>query len=630
MTLPLLLLATPLATALLLSALPAGRARAAVTVAGAVTVIVLSLLLAGVHFHGPSLPADAAAGLDRVLRWTELLLGALLLWGCVRARRWLALALLLLQFALLAGMQHAGQPAGGLVIDKLAVIMALVIGLGGGLIAVYALGYMRDYRTHHPEVRDRERLLLVLLFTFLSAMFLIVFADRLAWLYTGWEATTLCSFLLIGYRDDDESRRNAAHALTVNVFGGLCLALGIAWLALLDIDTLGGLVASRFSVWHGAGMSLTLAPALLLCLAALTKSAQFPFSGWLLGAMVAPTPVSALLHASTMVKAGVYLILRLAPLLAGTLGGVLLAITGAVTFVLASCMAVGEENAKRVLALSTVANLGLIVLCGGIGSGEALWAGVLLIIFHAVAKALLFLAVGRCERVFHSKAIAAQAGLVVTMPRTSVLMQIGMAGMFLAPFGMLVSKWAVLKAVVDANPAFAGFIVFGSAATLVFWVQWMGKLLEVHGHEQESDERPGAVEWVPLGTLAVLTIALCAGFPWVSAHFVEPYVADTYGTVVAMSRGNIIIMTIMLGLACLFPLSFINYGRRVEVKDPYLCGGNTGDGTAYRGAAGALRTPQLHSYRFAAYLHGDFLLRCGGGLAAAVIALMLLAGVRGV
>ncbi len=629
MTLPLLLVVLPLVTALLIAVAPAGRCRTVLVAGGAGVIILTALATAQVHFNDSlTRLAHRIDGAEHLLTALELLLAVLILWYCARARRLFPALLLLLQAGLLQAV-HVPAALEHLYIDKLTVIMVQVIGIGGGLICLYALGYMRDYHNYNRDVRDRSRLFFALLFIFLAAMFVIVLADTLPWLYLGWEITTVCSFLLIGYRDDAESRANAFRALTINLFGGLCFAAGMVWLKLLGITTLHALIESRFSVQHAAGMSLTLAPALLLCLAALTKSAQFPFSSWLLGAMVAPTSVSALLHASTMVKAGVYLVLRLAPLLAGTLGGVLLAIVGAVTFVLASLMAVGEGNAKRVLALSTVANLGLIVLCGGIGSGEALWAGVLLIIFHAVAKALLFCTVGRCERAFHSKEIAAQAGLVVTMPRTSILMQIGMAGMFLAPFGMLVSKWAVLKAVVDANPIFAGFIVFGSAATLVFWVQWMGKLLEVHGNEQEIDETPGLVEWLPLGTLAVLTIALCAGFPFVSSWFVEPYVREIYGAAVSMSRGNIIIMTIMLGLACLFPLSFINYGRRVEVKDPYLCGGNGPDGISYRGAMNLVHLPELGNYRLATCFDGAFLMRHGNYLAAAVIALMLIVGVRG-
>ena len=199
-----------------------------------------------------------------------------------------------------------------------------------------------------------------------------------------------------------------------------------------------------------------LLPAALLCFAGITKSAQLPFSSWLLGAMVAPTPVSALLHSSTMVKAGVYLVLRMAPVITGTTVGLLVALVGAVTFLAGSLAAITTSDAKKVLAWSTVANLGLIVLCGGIGTYQAVWAGMLLIIFHAAAKCLLFLCVGVVEQRLHSRDIEAMCGLILNMPRVGVMMLIGMAGMFLAPFGMLISKWAVLKAVVDAYPCPVG------------------------------------------------------------------------------------------------------------------------------------------------------------------------------
>ena len=154
--------------------------------------------------------------------------------------------------------------------------------------------------------------------------------------------------------------------------------------------------------------------------------------------------------------------------------------------------AITTSDAKRVLAWSTVANLGLIVMCGGIGTYEAVWAGVLLIIFHAVAKCLLFLCVGVVEHRLHSRDIEAMCGLMLNMPRVAIMMLIGMAGMFLAPFGMLISKWAVLKAVVDAYPSLSVFIVFGSAATLFFWVKWMGKLLEVVRPREPAETDSGA------------------------------------------------------------------------------------------------------------------------------------------
>ncbi len=427
----------------------------------------------------------------------------------------------------------------------------------------------------------------------MGAMFGIIFCNNLLWLFLFWEITTLCSFLLIGYTQTEQARQNALRALVMNLAGGLAFALAIVWFyrqsGSIELDAL---IASK--------QSLALLPAALLCFAGITKSAQLPFSSWLLGAMVAPTPVSALLHSSTMVKAGVYLVLRMAPVISGTAVGMLVALVGAVTFLAGSLAAITTSDAKKVLAWSTVANLGLIVLCGGIGTYQAVWAGVLLIIFHAAAKCLLFLCVGVVEHRLHSRDIEAMSGLILNMPRLGIMMLIGMAGMFLAPFGMLISKWAVLKAVVDAYPSLSVFIVFGSAATLFFWVKWMGKLLEVV-RPRESAEQPLALgEAVALYGLSAVTFLACLFFPLISSHLIEPYVFSVFGKSASMSQGNIIIMTIMMVMIMLFPLSFINYGRGVRVTDAYLGGANLRSSTRFLGSGNAEHEVRTNNY----YLHG--------------------------
>jgi ech hydrogenase subunit A len=370
---------------------------------------------------------------------------------------------------------------------------------------------------------------------------------------------------------------------------------------------------------------LVLGPAALLCFAGITKSAQLPFSSWLLGAMVAPTPVSALLHSSTMVKAGVYLIVRLAPVLSGTAPGIVVALVGGITFLVGSFAAISASDAKKVLAHSTIANLGLIVLCGGIGSYEAVWAAILLIVFHAVAKCLLFLCVGVVEHKLHSRDIEAMTGLILKMPRISVMMQIGMAGMFLAPFGMLISKWAVLKAVVDTYPVLAGFIVFGSAATLFFWVKWMGKLIEVVGPHENVEKSIGFGEWFALYSLATLTFGTCLFFPLISSAFIEPYVIEVYGKTATMAHGNFVIMAIMLAMITLFPLSFLNYGRGVKVVDAYLGGANVNSSVRFLGSANAVEEVTMHNYYLRGLMSETWLSRWGGIGGSVFLAVMLLA-----
>jgi ech hydrogenase subunit A len=548
-------------------------------------------------------------GLQQLMLAAEMAMGGYVIFVGVRARRPLIVVLMLLQAGLMLGLEYTCgsrlQAAHNLFVDKLTVIMALINGVVGGAICLYALGYMREYHeVAHREVADRRSLFFSLLLVFLGAMFGIVFANNLLWLFFFWEVTTLCSFLLIGYTRTKEAQHNALRALTMNLAGGLAFAAAIVW----NFRQTGGI---ELQGMLSSNQSIVLLPAALLCFAGITKSAQLPFSSWLLGAMVAPTPVSALLHSSTMVKAGVYLVLRIAPVITGTQVGLVVALVGGITFLVGSLAAITTSDAKRVLAWSTVANLGLVVLCGGIGTYSAVWAGVLLIIFHAVAKCLLFLCVGAVEHRLHSRDIEAMSGLILRLPRLAIMMLIGMAGMFLAPFGMLISKWAVLKAVVDAYPVLSVFIVFGSAATLFFWVKWMGKLLEVVVPYQPADHRLAFGEAVALYGLSAATFLACLFFPLISSEFIEPYVLSVYGASTSMAPGNIVIMTIMMVMIMLFPLSFINYGRGVKVMDAYLGGANLQSSVRFLGSQNKPQDVAIKNYYLRSFFPEAQLTRWG-------------------
>jgi len=553
----------------------------------------------------------------------EAVMAAYVVFIGVRSRKPLIVALMLAQAGLMAWFEIAHgselKAVRNLYLDKFSVIMGLINGVVGGGICLYALGYMREYHeTAHREVADRRPFFFSLLFVFLGAMFGIIFANNLLWLFFFWEVTTLCSFLLIGYARTAEAWENALKALVMNLAGGLAFALAIVWL-----HREAGTVELQALI--GSTRSVALVPAALLCFAGITKSAQLPFSGWLLGAMVAPTPVSALLHSSTMVKAGVYLVLRLSPVLTGTTVGTLVALVGATTFLVTSLAAITASDAKKVLAYSTIGNLGLIVLCGGIGTDASVWAGVLLIIFHAVAKCLLFLCVGVVEHKSHSRDIETMSGLILRMPQLAVMMLIGMAGMFLAPFGMLISKWAVLKAVVDAFPALSVFVVFGSAATLFFWVKWMGKLLEVVKPRDQLPEKLAWGESVALYGLSAATFLACLLFPLISSALIEPYVAGVYGHSTSLGQGNIVIMTIMMVMVMLFPLSFINYGRGVKVMDAYLGGANVQSSIRFTGSANAVCDVTLNNYYLRDLFKEDLMLKWGKRSGALLLAIMLIA-----
>ena len=619
-----LLIAFPFLLALLLLATGSNRIRRPIVGCGVAAVIFGSLSLAG-----PGVPESvtqlsvAPELISRAMLVLEAVISLYLLWLSARARRPLLAFLVVAQAALLLPLELGGarhpEVARYLALDQFSVILALIIGVVGGLVCLYAIDYMQEFHvTHHPDLRDGRRGFFAVLFLFLGAMFGLVFSNTLLWVYFFWEITSLCSFWLIGYKGTEEARRNAFRALLMNLTGGLAFAVALFVLIRsggpVEIDKL---VASK--------SALVLLPAALLAFAGLTKSAQLPFSSWLLGAMVAPTPVSALLHSSTMVNAGVYLVLRVAPVLQGTVAGVLVALVGALTFLIASLAAISASDAKKVLAYSTIANLGLIVLCGGIGTHEAVWAGVLLIVFHAIAKGLLFLCVGVVEHKIESRNIDDMTGLILKMPRVCVMLLIGMAGMFLAPFGMLISKYAVLRAVLDSLPLLAVFIVFGSAATLFFWIKWMGGLLVVTAPHANVEKNIGWGKWTALYTLSALTFGTCMLFPLLSSRLIEPYIRTQYhlAQFTPMSEGNIILMIIMLALVALFPLSFLNYGRNVKVSDPYLGGANAEDGSRFTGSLGGPRDMSMHAYYLASMLPEAKMLKAGTVIACALLAGLL-------
>lgn len=515
----------------------------------------------------------------------EICLAIIIIFLGIKYKKYLASVLAVIQTPLLVWFErttgHSIEVANNLYVDRLSIIMVLIIGIIGTLITVYAIGYMKDFQHHHHEQPDRRPWFFFLMFLFLSAMFGIVVSNNIVWLYFFWEITTLCSFFLIGFTKTKEAINNSFRALIMNLLGGLGFVLAIVILG----KFYGTLELNQLLAMGTVGVSVVL-PVALLAFAGITKAAQMPFSSWLLGAMVAPTPTSALLHSSTMVKAGVFLIVKLSPVLGWNAAGIMTMLVGGITFLMASFAAISQTNAKRVLAYSTVANLGLIVACGGIGTSAAAWAAIMLIIFHAVTKSLLFLCVGTAEHNIGSRDIEDMDGLFGRMPRLASFMIVGISGMFLAPFGMLISKWATMKAFVDSgNILLVMMIVFGSAATLFYWTKWLGKMVAIMSKRENIQGSVHKEEWFVLGTQTVLTVVICLLFPVMSAFMIVPYLEGAFPSVtaLALSSSNMYIMSAMLALVVLLPLLF--YGRTNKRIVPiYMAGANIGDDLTFKGS----------------------------------------------
>ncbi|MGE0871421.1 MAG: monovalent cation/H+ antiporter subunit A [Kofleriaceae bacterium] len=298
-------------------------------------------------------------------------------------------------------------------IDGFAWMFAVLVTVIGALVSLYARYYMS------PE--DPVARFYAFFLAFMGAMLGVVISGNLIQLVVFWELTSLVSFLLIGYwYHRKDAQRGARMALIVTGAGGLALLGGVILL---------GHIAGSYELDEvlSAGTRVRAHPLypvalVLILLGAFTKSAQFPFQFWLPHAMAAPTPVSAYLHSATMVKAGVFLLARLWPVLAGTdlwfwlVGG-----AGIATLLLGAYLAMFEHDLKRVLAYSTVSHLGLITLLFGLNSPVAAVAGVFHIMNHATFKASLFMAAGVVDHETGTRDIRRLNGLIRCMPRTGLL-----------------------------------------------------------------------------------------------------------------------------------------------------------------------------------------------------------------
>lgn len=466
---------------------------------------------------------------------------------------------------------HGIEVATPLYYDQLTLLMVFIIGVIGSAICVYALGYMEDFQAHEPEgALDRRPTFFALMFVFLSAMYVIVFADHMTWLFTGWEVTTLCSFLLIAYTRTEEAIRNAFRQIIMNLLGGISFLIGL----FVCVLTRGTLSLAEFLAMGQLVPQIAVLAVTAFAFAGITKAAQMPFHTWLLGAMVAPTPTSALLHSSTMVKAGVFLLVKLAPVLAVCpIPGGMLMFVGGLTFLVCSALAITQSNAKRVLAYSTIANLGLITACAGVGTPEAVWAATFLILFHAIAKSLLFLCVGTAEHHIGSRDIEDMDLLFDRMPSLARFMMLGIMTMFIAPFGMLIAKWATLQAFTEAgNVILVLLLAFGSAVTFMFWAKWMGKLAGIAGQSRNVELSVHTSEWIPIMLMAVLIALGCVGLPLISLNLVEPYLYVVYGSLsFPISFDNLIIagVAVILMIIVIFAGLGHSTARKVDV---YLAG----------------------------------------------------------
>ncbi len=514
--------------------------------------------------------------LENIVLILEVLVILFVFYVSAKHKSWPTLALIAIQTVIAAYsyMAVAKVESVSFNIDQFSQVMILIVNIIGTVIILFATGYMDHYEKHRHL--DRQKTFFFTMSFFLAAMNGLVMVDTLGWLYLFWEITTLCSFVLIAYNQDEESITNAFRALALNLIGGITFSLAIILLSVkLDISNLSTIGTSSTA----AAVAL---PVVLLCIAGFAKSAQMPFQSWLLGAMVAPTPVSALLHSSTMVNAGVFLIVKLVPAFANTPLGIAIAIYGSFTFVMCSALALSQRNAKRVLAYSTIANLGLIIASAGIGSPLAVAAAIMLIIFHAISKCLLFLCTGEIEHTIGSRDIEDMSGLIKKAPLLTMLISLGMISMLLPPFGVLLTKWVSME-VASTNPIVSIFLILGSALTTVYYVKWLGTILS-SSMDKNAVHHLKPETYFPLSFLGLCIVVTSILVFTIYDYFIKPQVATLLNIVPTVS-GQGGQFTSEIGafayalIFIVFALSILIYFATKNMFTPrpagyYMCGEN--------------------------------------------------------
>ena len=384
-------------------------------------------------------------------------------------------------------------------LDGLSWLFTGLISGVGVLVFVYAAFYMSD----DPTLSRLYRLLLL----FNAAMMGVVLADNLVLLLVFWELTSVSSFLLIGFRSHRAAAcEGASKAFGLTAIGGLVMLFGI-----LSVYAEHGTFELSVLLSNSASISTT--AGLCFLVGAFAKSAQFPFHIWLPSAMEAPTPVSAYLHAATMVKAGLYLIARLTPLFADdpTWSATVTSV-GTVTLVWGGVLACKQVDLKALLANSTVSQLGLIVLLLGLQTETALFAAVLHILNHAAFKGALFLTAGTVEHETGTRDLRQLGGLRALIPTLTVaatLASLSMAG--LPPLGGFISKELFYEGVLEVGPLLTILAVTASCLTFLYsFIFFHGTFFApaLHPHRQQSHaEHPSAVGlFVPIVILSGLAV----------------------------------------------------------------------------------------------------------------------------
>ena len=404
----------------------------------------------------------------------------------------------------------------GIIVDPLTVVMLALVTFVALAVQVYSLGYMRHRQGGHEADDPRIGWYFAVHSLFAASMLVLVLADNLLLLYVGWGLVGLCSYLLIGFWYERPAAAEAAKkAFITTRVGDVGLLIGIVLLvvetgnatgtATFDIGTILGLVTAG-----ELNETVVTASAFLIFLGAMGKSAQFPLHVWLPDAMEGPSPVSALIHAATMVVAGVFLVARLFPLY-DAVGSAQLAVAavGIVTVFVGASLALVETDLKRILAYSTISHLGFMMLALGAGS---LTAATFHLLTHGIAKAMLFLCAGSVMHAMNDQTdIRKMGGLRRRMPITAAAFTLGALALSgIPPLSAFWSKDEILVAVASGlNPVFLVLLLAAIGLSALYMARalrlvFFGEL----SRENEAVRESPLVMTGPLAVLGALTVGI--------------------------------------------------------------------------------------------------------------------------
>lgn len=430
----------------------------------------------------------------------------------------------------------------GFEVNNLNALMLVIVTLVSLLVNIYSKGYM------HDDERINVFFAYIALFTF--SMLGLVISENLVQLYIFWELVGVCSFLLVGFwYFKPEARAAAKKAFIVTRVGDVGLFIGILLLFwampdhALDFTSISnafssGKISEEIATWI----------AILIFIGAVGKSGQFPLHTWLPDAMEGPTPISALIHAATMVAAGVYLVARTFDIFtAAPVALTVVAVVGAFTAIFAATIGTAQNDIKRILAYSTVSQLGYMMMALGIGTAAAYTAGIFHLFTHAFFKALLFLGAGSVIHAVHTQDIHEMGGVGRKMKITAWTFGIGALALSgIAPLSGFWSKDAILTEAY--NNGHYGFMIVGLIAAFftafymsrLFFLVFFGKPRGSHHHDVH--ESPGTMTF-PLIVLAVLAVA--AGFvftpfnPWLG-EWLSGQAVEEHASVLVIILSNVV------------------------------------------------------------------------------------------